>query len=117
MAKIRVGHWVVAFATLGGCASPQPDVAGDAARLSGIENAIVFREEPAALDGAMPEDRLLTPARAVRMALGRDPRVQAALARVRMAEADAHQAKPHLVKNGFDEAGNDCRGSGLAGNP
>jgi cobalt-zinc-cadmium efflux system outer membrane protein len=91
--RARLIAGVVAFATLGGCATPRPDVAGDAARLSGVENAIVFREEPVPFDGPPPEDRSLTPARAVRMALGRDPRVQAALARVRVAEADAHQAR------------------------
>jgi cobalt-zinc-cadmium efflux system outer membrane protein len=58
-----------------------------------VENAIVFREEAGAFDGPTPEDRSLTPARAVRMALGRDPRIQSALARVRVAEADAHQAR------------------------
>ena len=85
--------WVVAVSTLGGCATRAPDVAGDAARLSGIANAIVFCDEPAPFDGPPPADRLLTPRRAVRMALGRDPRVQAALARVRVAEAEAHQAR------------------------
>jgi outer membrane protein TolC len=63
------------------------------ARLSGIENAIVFREDPAPFDAPPPNDRSLTPVRGVRMALGRDPRVQAALARVRVAEAGAHQAR------------------------
>lgn len=78
---------------LGGCAPVRTDVPADAARLSGIENAIAFREEPAPFDEPPPDDRSLTPARAVRIALGRDPRIQSALAKVRVAAADAHQAR------------------------
>lgn len=90
-------------AVLVGCAARTPDVAADAARLSGVENAIVFREHPAPFDeptgvdvaapAAGDDGRALTPARAVRTALARDPRIQAALARVRVAQADAHQAR------------------------
>jgi outer membrane protein TolC len=72
---------------------PHPDVPAEAGRLSGFENAIVFREQAAPLDGPEPVERVLTPERAVRMALARDPRIQAALAKVRVAEAEAHQAR------------------------
>src|SRR3954464_4261016 len=68
--RIRLPHWFVAFLALGGCATPRPDVAADAARLSGGENAIEFREQAGAFDGPPPDDRSMTPARAVRMALG-----------------------------------------------
>jgi cobalt-zinc-cadmium efflux system outer membrane protein len=84
---------MLASAMLGGCAAPRADVAADAARLAGIENAIVFREHPGPLDNPTPDDLSLTPARAVRLALSQDPRIQAALARVRVAQADAHQAR------------------------
>jgi len=68
-------------------------VPADAARLTGINNAIVFREGPLPLDLPAPADTTLTPEQAIRLALAYDPRVQASLARVRVAEADAHQAR------------------------
>ena len=61
----------------------------DAAHLTGIDNAIVFREGPLPLDLPAPADTTLTPEQAIRLALAYDPRVQASLARVRVAEADA----------------------------
>jgi len=78
---------------LAGCAASRPDVAAQAARLSGISGAIVFREHAAPIDPPPPSDRTLTPERAIRIALSRDPRIQAALAHVRAAEADANQAR------------------------
>ncbi len=78
---------------LAGCAASRPDVAAQAARLSGIDGAIVFREHAAPFDPPPPADRTLTPERAIRIALSRDPRIQAALAHVRVAEADANQAR------------------------
>jgi outer membrane protein TolC len=71
----------------------RPDVPADAARLTGVDNAIVFREDPGPLDLPGPADPTLTPEQAVRLALAHDPRVQASLARVRVAEADAQQAR------------------------
>jgi outer membrane protein, heavy metal efflux system len=76
-----------------GCQPTRPDVPADAARLTGINNAIVFREDPLPLDLPAPADTTLTPEQAIRLALAYDPRVQASLARVRVAEADAHQAR------------------------
>lgn len=78
---------------LAGCAASRPDVAAQAGRLSGIDGAIVFREHAAPFDPPPPADRTLTPERAIRIALSRDPRIQAALAHVRVAEADANQAR------------------------
>ena len=83
--------------TLLGCKAQLPDVGADAARLSGLDNAIVFRENAESFDAAPPSDRALSAPQAVRLALAHDPRIQAALARVRMAEADADQAR--LVPN------------------
>jgi outer membrane protein TolC len=81
-------------ALVAGCQpATRPDVPADAARLTGVDNAIVFREDPGPLDLPAPADPTLTPEQAVRLALSRDPRVQASLARVRVAEADAHQAR------------------------
>src|SRR4051794_9813828 len=69
---------------------PPPDVTADAAALTGIDGAIAFNGEPEAppADG---DD--LSLARAVRLALSHDPRVRAALAKVRVAEAEANQAR------------------------
>ena len=78
---------------LAGCAASRPDVAAQAARLSGIDGAIVFREHAAPFDPPPPADRTLTPERAIRIALSRDPRIESALAHVRVAEADANQAR------------------------
>lgn len=78
---------------LAGCQAQRPDVPADAARLTGIDNAIVFREQPELIDSTLAPDGLLTPAMAIRLALKHDPRIQASLARVRAAEADANQAR------------------------
>src|SRR5205807_9217788 len=88
-----IAFMAVVSCLIPGCAATRPDVPAEAARVTGIENAIVFREEAAALDAPQPADRALTPVRAVRMALARDPRIQSALAKVRVAEADANQAR------------------------
>ena len=93
MVKRNITLAVVASSMLVGCAATRPDVPAEAARLSGIEHAIVFRDWPAPIDAPPPPQRLLTPERALRMVLARDPRIQAALAHVRVAEADANQAR------------------------
>src|SRR5205807_2325681 len=72
--------------------APRADVSGDVARLTGVSNAITFRST-APESGPPVGDAVLTPETAVRMALAFDPRVQSALAKVRMAEAQAHQAR------------------------
>src|SRR3954454_11028055 len=79
-----------ALGVLAGCRAERPDVPADAARLTGLENAIVFREDPLPPDPPAPADPALTPEQAIRLALARDPRVQSSLAKVRVAEADAN---------------------------
>lgn len=78
---------------LAGCAAERPDVAGQAERLTGIENAISFRTEAAPMDWPPLPDGPLSRQQAVRLALTNDPRIQSALAKVRAAEADANQAR------------------------
>lgn len=80
-------------AVLAGCNAQRPDVPAEAARLTGIDNAIVFRENPEPINAQDTAAGLLTPDQAIRLALARDPRIQAAIARVRIAEADANQAR------------------------
>jgi len=79
---------------LAGCQGPpQTDVTGQAARLTGIEGAISFRDKGRLPPAAAPSDGALTVDQAVRLALWHDPRIAAALARVRGAEADARQSR------------------------
>ncbi len=89
IARRRV--WILG-ALLAGCHAQSPDIPGDAARLTGVDHAIVFHEsaEPIDLNGEL---RQLTPAGAVRLALEHDPRIQSSIAKVRAAEADANQAR------------------------
>jgi outer membrane protein TolC len=95
--RVRVS-WAAA-ASLGltvlsaGCRVERPDVPGDAARLTGVAGAIVYRDAPDPHPTMPAAGETLTVDRAVRLALSRDPRVQASLARVRVAEADANQAR------------------------
>jgi outer membrane protein, heavy metal efflux system len=70
-----------------------PDVPSAAARLTGINNAIVFHESPDSMDATAGPTDSLSPQQAIRLALSRDPRIQLALAKVRIAEADANQAR------------------------
>jgi len=82
----------IAFALIG-CHAERPDVSAAAARLTGMDTAITFHEAPEPLTADAPVPDTLTPVQAVRLALAHDPRIQAALARVRVAEADANQAR------------------------
>lgn len=61
--------------------------------MTGVEHAISFRETAYDVRDAAGISGELTPAEAVRRALINDPRIHAALARVRMAEADANQSR------------------------
>jgi outer membrane protein TolC len=79
--------------TLVGCTAKMPDVPGAGSRLTGIQNAIVFHDSPESMDATSEPTDSLTPQQAVRLALLRDPRIQSALAKVRIAEADANQAR------------------------
>jgi outer membrane protein TolC len=79
----------------GGCAPerPRPDVLGLASAASGVGGAIVFETSEGPLDVSDAVEDPLTLPRALRLALGADPDVQAALARVRSAEAEADQSR------------------------
>lgn len=102
---------------LGGCASrpgwPQPERAAQLA--AGTGDAVQFQSDAAAVDGPAldgPSGVLLTRAEAVRQCLATHPGIQATLARVHLASAQAHQARllpnPVLrVAMRFPEAGGD----------
>jgi outer membrane protein, heavy metal efflux system len=82
----------MALALLGCQPAPRPDVGAQAARLTGVAGAIVIRERGLSTQPAASPARLSL-AQAVRLNLENDPRIQTALADVRAAEADAHQAR------------------------
>lgn len=79
---------------LSGCAATRPDPQAEvaAAQAVGLEAAIAFRAEGGPVDEPGAGDAL-TLADAVHRAVSTDPGLQAALARVRIAMADADQAR------------------------
>lgn len=78
----------------GGCAARPPRAELNAALIkAGVADAIVFEVHGGPVDVAAESSLVLTLHDAVRRTLGTDPDVQAALARVRAAEADADQAR------------------------
>ncbi|MGD9690391.1 MAG: TolC family protein [Phycisphaerales bacterium] len=82
---------------LSGCAATRPDPQAEAAAALavGLDGAIAFRAEGGPVDepaGEQPADSL-TLAEAIRRGVTTDPGLQAALARVRIAMADADQAR------------------------
>jgi len=87
---------------LAGCAAnrPDPQAEASAARALGLAEPLTFRTEGGALDEPAEGDSLSL-ADAVRRAATTDPGLQAALARVRIAMADADQARllPNPVLN------------------
>lgn len=93
---------ILTLIQLTGCAANRPDPVAEAAVSTaiGLGQAIEFRREGAPLDEA-PEGDVLTLGDAVRRAASTDPGLQAALARVRIAMADADQARllPNPVLN------------------
>ncbi|MBX3356970.1 MAG: TolC family protein [Phycisphaeraceae bacterium] len=84
----------VFLSVLSGCASQRPDPRAEeaASTAAGLETAIAFRAEGGPLDEAA-DINSLTLADAVQRAVATDPRLHAALARVRIAMADADQAR------------------------
>ena len=80
---------------IGGCTAPvlQPALRMRADAATGIGDAVVFvaRNEP--LDAESPAGNALPRAEAVQLALRHDPRIQASVARLRAAQADARQAR------------------------
>lgn len=87
---------------LSGCATSRPDPQAEAntARALGLAEAVAFHTEGGPLDEPDSADTLTLPD-AVRRAATTDPGLQAALARVRIAMADADQARllPNPVLN------------------
>jgi len=79
----------------------RPDVPAEAARATGIADAITFQKEREPIDVREPAGSTLTLNEAVCRALAHDPRIQAALARVRIAEAEAQQTRllPNPIMN------------------
>lgn len=86
---------VLMCAWAAGCVSrpAAPDAEALASDAVGFGGAIVFRAEGAPVDEPGESAALLTQAEAIRMSLASDPRIQQALARVRVALADAKQAR------------------------
>ena len=86
----------IAFAAVG-CASgvPATDAGGDAAQAAGLGEAIRFRIEgdPVDVPGDGSDGDALGAAEVVRLALTRDPTIQAALARVHVARAEATRSR------------------------
>jgi outer membrane protein TolC len=85
-----------------GCqAMPSVDAPAEASRLSGISQAIVVRDWTMPEVTTAPCGAILTRNCALAMTLQFDPRIQAAMAHVRAAEADAKQARllPNPILN------------------
>ncbi len=99
----RLGIVTLAFAAFAGCQSTRPPETSTetvAGRAAGLLEPIAFHVEGAPVDE--PGDReALTFTEAVRLSVTADPGVQAALARVRIALADAKQARllPNPILN------------------
>ena len=88
---------------MAGCASttPKPEIAAPVARATGMSDAITFQVKGETLDMNEAAEATLTLSDAVRRTLSHDPAIQAALARVRIAQADAKQDRllPNPVLN------------------
>jgi outer membrane protein TolC len=95
--------WLLLPLLLFGCRAPATDIPADASSATGIANAILIRDgETAPSDAAnVPAGQKLSAAEALRLALARDPRIGAAVARVRIAQAGAQQARllPNPIVN------------------
>jgi outer membrane protein TolC len=90
--RIRIGSLMACWALVG-CHVKRPDISADVAQATGLEHAITFRETAEALSGAGAAGGTLSVYQTVRLALAHDPRIQSAMARVRVAEADANQSR------------------------
>ncbi|KAA0213824.1 MAG: TolC family protein [Leptolyngbya sp. PLA3] len=103
----RAGRTLISCAAalvqLAGCAATRPDPAAEAAASTalGLGQPIEFRTDGGPVDESPVAGDTLTLGEAVRRAATTDPGVQAALARVRIAMADADQARllPNPVLN------------------
>lgn len=111
-----------AFAGLLGCQSaPHGDVPSAAAQVLQGSGIVLVEHGPESINASEPLGDELTLARALRLAVQHDPRIQAAIAAVRAAEADALQIRlmPNPILTAsvrFREAGGDpVYDIGLAG--
>lgn len=86
---------VATLILLAGCAGPPPatDIADRAALMANLTGALDLRRYGEPLDIEVPSQAMLTLADAIEQALRHDPEVQASLARVRSAFADAEQTR------------------------
>ena len=86
-----------------GCTGPVPDhnAEATAAAITGVGDAIVFQNKAQPINEIIADETKLTLIDAGRLALKNDPEIQAALARVRVAQAGAQQARllPNPVFN------------------
>lgn len=82
-------------------APPDPEVGAAIAAATGVADAVAFHADPGPLDELPLAGPVLTLAEAARVAVQSDAALQAALAEVRIAEADAEQARllPNPVLN------------------
>jgi outer membrane protein TolC len=86
----RIYGALLAAALLTGCSAPATPVLQDISDVTGLKGAVAFRQSP---DEASTTDATLSTEQFVRRAVVHSPQLQAALARVRQAQADAHQAR------------------------
>ncbi len=103
LGQSRFGISAIVLTLLAGCHSMRPpelDTPAAAGMAAGLSDSIAFRVEGAPIDQPGDPDTL-TFAEAVRACVTSDPGVQAALARVRIALADARQARllPNPILN------------------
>lgn len=91
------GVAVILVSLLTGCVSiprERPDLTTTASRATGLDNAISFKTDtPADGTSTISSGDVLTMQMALRHALSTSPEVRAAMARVRVAEADADQTE------------------------
>ena len=79
---------------LSGCQLPKIKPAEEEAQLAlGLQRAIVFRDQPMPENESDRPPKVLTLSDALRLMLKNDPGIQAALSRVRIAQAEADQAR------------------------
>jgi outer membrane protein, heavy metal efflux system len=98
---VRCGFVTILLMLVGCSGAPSIDLGADIARASGVQGALVFRSDSQSDQAADVNPNMLRREQAVRLALSHDPRIQAAIAHVRAAQADAQQARllPNPVLN------------------
>ena len=90
-----LGFAACLFVLLAGCVGPVPseDAAAHASRVTGMPGAIRFQTQGGPIDVPEDDPAVLTLTEATRRMLSNDPEIQASLARLRAAEAEAEQAR------------------------